>query len=41
MMVPDREIIIKIKHDSVGYNSIDILSKKSTLWPPIDYEANC
>lgn len=31
MMMPDREIIIKVKLASVGYNLIDILSKKFNI----------
>jgi dynein heavy chain len=31
MMMPDREIIIKVKLASVGYNTIDALSKKFNI----------
>jgi dynein heavy chain len=31
MMVPDREIIMKVKLASVGYNSIDVLGKKFNI----------
>ena len=31
MMVPDREIIMKVKLASVGYNLIDILGKKFNI----------